>query len=218
MYCFLCHLNFKKQTHFSRNAKFYSSTSIKWWLLTNGNECPQMRHGTISLAYTRWDRGQALGPMALTLRDCAVCSVHCVSAPLFPFQASSQVQGLLTTNAASEQSSKYSEDLELQGWGSESQAAAPSIHRLLNQAHRDTKHCSLGTADILGQGKPYKLQGVSFSQWSAWGERGWVPSDSVITFISWIRPFMSAFQLKANVCGHVQRQRNKSNVEQFPRP
>lgn len=149
---------------------------------------------------------------------CAVCSVHCVSAPLFPFQASSQVQGLLTTNAASEQSSKYSDDLELQGWGSERQAAAPSIHRLLNQAHWDTKHCSLGTADILGQGKPYKLQGVYFFQWSAWGERGRVPSDSVITFISWFRPFMSAFQLKANVCEHVQRQRNKSNVEQFPRP
>lgn len=209
-------MNFKKQTHFSRNAKFYSSIFIKWWLLTNGNKCPHTRHGTLSLAYTRWDRGQALGPTALTLRDCAVCCVQCALciSSSFPFQ----VQGLLTTNAASEQSSKYSDDLELQGWGSESQAAAPSIHRLLNQAHWDTKHCSLGTADILGQGKPYKLQGVYFFQWSAWGERGRVPSDSVITFISWFRPFMSAFQLKANVCEHVQRQRNKSNVEQFPRP
>lgn len=44
------------------------------------------------------------------------------------------------------------------------------------------------------------------------------PSDFVIKFISWFRPFMSAFQLKANVCEHVQRQRNKFNVEQSTSP
>lgn len=44
------------------------------------------------------------------------------------------------------------------------------------------------------------------------------PSDFVIKFISWFRPFMSVFQLKANVCEHVQRQRNKFNVEQSTSP
>lgn len=43
-------------------------------------------------------------------------------------------------------------------------------------------------------------------------------SDFVIKLISWLRPFMSAFQLKANVCEHVQRQRNRLNVEQSTSP
>lgn len=54
-------------------------------------------------------------------------------------------------------------------------------------------------------------------KWSIWWGGGF-PSDFVIKFISWFRPFMSAFQLKTNVCEHVQRQRNKFNVEQSPSP
>lgn len=121
------------------------------WEWTSTHE----RHGTLSLVYTRWDRANHWAPTALPLirLPCAVCTVYQLL--FFPVQASSQVQGLLTTNAASEQSSKYCKDLELR-------AAAPAVHSLLNQAHWDTKHCSLGTADLLGQEEPYKLQACLF--------------------------------------------------------
>lgn len=99
------------------------------------------------------------GPDSHQILLCAVCTVYQLL--FFPVQASSQVQGLLTTNAASEQSSNTLKIYNFRA-GSESQAAAPATHRLLNQAHWDTKHCSLGNADVLGQGKPYKLQACLF--------------------------------------------------------
>lgn len=49
-----------------------------------------------------------------------------------------------------------------------------------------------------------------------YGGGGGFPSDFEMKFISWFRPFMSALQLKANACEHVQRRGKEFDVEQSP--
>lgn len=82
------------------------------------------------------------------------------------------------------------------------------------------KNYTAGTTEMLGKrekGATNCIHILFFANGQSGGGGGF-PSDSVIKFISWFRPFMSAFQLKANVCEHVQRQRNKFNVEQSTSP
>lgn len=203
-----------KKAHTFLNAKFYTSLCVKWWLLTNGNEClpTRERHGTLRLVHTSWGvKHWAPSP------DSEDCCVHCVSSPL--------------SSSASHRCSACEQMLprthHLMFWRVRTSGLGLGIrkrgscliHRLLNRAH----WASQEESGHRGHSQPRETiqttgTFTAFSGQPEERERGQVPSDSVITFISWFRPFMSAFQLKANVCEHVQRQRNKSNVEQFPRP